>query len=67
MVFGDADGKETRIAADHVVLAAPGAPDPSLAAALSARGLETHAIGDCAGPGHLEHAFRQAAEVARGL
>jgi len=67
VVYAGAEGEARRVPADRVVLASPGVPDPSLAAALAAKGLEAHAIGDCAGPGQLEHAFRQAAEVARGL
>jgi NADPH-dependent 2,4-dienoyl-CoA reductase/sulfur reductase-like enzyme len=67
VVFADADGKEARAAADHVVLADAGAPDPSLAAALEARGLAAHAVGDCAAPGQLEPAFFRAAELARSL
>jgi 2,4-dienoyl-CoA reductase (NADPH2) len=67
VVYADAEGKESRARADHVILADPGAPDPSLAAALAAGGLETHAVGDCAGPGFLEAAFLQAARVARAL
>jgi 2,4-dienoyl-CoA reductase (NADPH2) len=67
VVYGDAEGREARAAADRVILAAPGEPDASLADALAARGFEAHAVGDCAGPGFLEHAFRQAAEVARRL
>jgi 2,4-dienoyl-CoA reductase (NADPH2) len=67
VVFADADGKEARVAADHVVLADAGAPDPSLAAALEARGLAAHAVGDCAAPGQLEQAFLRAAELARSL
>jgi 2,4-dienoyl-CoA reductase (NADPH2) len=67
VAYAGAEGEARRLPADFVVLATPGTPDPSLAAALAAKGLEAHAIGDCAGPGQLEHAFRQAAEVARGL
>jgi hypothetical protein len=67
VVYADAEGREARAAADRVILAAAGGPGRALADALAARGLEAHAIGDCAGPGFLEHAFRQAAEVARAL
>jgi pyruvate/2-oxoglutarate dehydrogenase complex dihydrolipoamide dehydrogenase (E3) component len=67
VAYANRGGEEARLDADRVILALPGAPDDALAGALAARGLEAHAIGDCAGPGQLEQAFLQAARAARAL
>jgi 2,4-dienoyl-CoA reductase-like NADH-dependent reductase (Old Yellow Enzyme family)/thioredoxin reductase len=67
LVTVDAEGRERRVPAACLIDAAPGEPDGSLVAALAARGLEAHAVGDCTGPGWLEAAFREAQDVARRL
>jgi 2,4-dienoyl-CoA reductase (NADPH2) len=65
--YAGAGGDETTLAAAHVVLADLGRPDDALAADLAAQGLPVYRVGDCAGPGYLEHALLQARHVAETL
>ena len=62
--YADARGAESTCAAEHVVLCDLGRADDALAAELAAQGLAAYRVGDCAGPGYLEHAFLQARHVA---
>jgi len=61
------EGKRQIIPADTVVVAAGSIPEASLVGALRARGLEIYAIGDCASPGRIADALREAARVGREI
>jgi 2,4-dienoyl-CoA reductase-like NADH-dependent reductase (Old Yellow Enzyme family)/thioredoxin reductase len=61
------EGKRQTIPADTVVVAAGAVPEASLVGALRARGLETYPIGDCASPGKIANALREAAWVGREI
>jgi len=65
--YADPDGAEHALAADAVVLSDALAPDDALATALSARGIEVHAIGDCRAPRTFEEAIYEATTTASAL
>lgn len=63
--FVDGDGRDRRVAADHVIVATGAHGDTALADALAARGLEVRAFGDATGVTYIEGAIRGAAEAVR--
>jgi 2,4-dienoyl-CoA reductase-like NADH-dependent reductase (Old Yellow Enzyme family) len=52
---------------DNVVIVSGRTPDQTLHAALAARGLEYHQVGDCESPSNIGKAFRDAWKVAVAL
>lgn len=63
VTYTRADAQHTA-PADHVIYAAGVEPDTSLADALIAAGVETHAVGDCAKVGYIQGAIHSASEAA---
>jgi pyruvate/2-oxoglutarate dehydrogenase complex dihydrolipoamide dehydrogenase (E3) component len=53
--------------ADTIVVAAGAVPEASLLNALQERGIETYSIGDCASPGKITDALREAVRVGREI
>ncbi|MCU4186728.1 FAD-dependent oxidoreductase [Acidiferrimicrobium sp. IK] len=60
----ESGGDEQSVPADTVIYAAGVRPDPTLADALRAAGLETVAAGDCATVGYIQGAIRSGADAA---
>ncbi len=56
--FRGVDGETRSVPVDNVVVAGGVEPSPVLAAALRARGLEVHEVGDATGVGYIEGAIR---------
>jgi 2,4-dienoyl-CoA reductase-like NADH-dependent reductase (Old Yellow Enzyme family)/thioredoxin reductase len=61
------DGSERRVEADALVLATVNLPQTWLLEALSASGLETHAVGDCVAPRLAVMAIYEGRELAQRL
>jgi 2,4-dienoyl-CoA reductase-like NADH-dependent reductase (Old Yellow Enzyme family)/thioredoxin reductase len=66
VVYRDTDG-EHRVPADAVVLATGVHADHTLAAEISAHGIEAHVVGDAAKVGYIEGAIRSAYVLAKEL
>lgn len=57
-------GEECHVPADHVIYAGGVEPDSVLADALTATGIDTFAVGDCAKVGYIQGAIHSGAEAA---
>lgn len=60
-------GQLTTIEADALVIAETPVPEPALAAALTARGMAFHQIGDCVAPRRASLAFLEGRELGMRL
>jgi 2,4-dienoyl-CoA reductase (NADPH2) len=67
VAYRDVEGREQRTAADVVLIASGARSNPALSAALRERGIEAHAIGDCAELGYIRGAMESASRLALAL
>jgi 2,4-dienoyl-CoA reductase (NADPH2) len=67
VVYTDAEGRDTEIPADTVVLAMGSRPENSLAEALEGSGVEVRVIGDASGVGKIGDAVSAGFDLAREI
>ncbi|HQX46648.1 MAG TPA: FAD-dependent oxidoreductase [Steroidobacteraceae bacterium] len=65
--FTDREGRQQKLAADHVIVAKGASGDLALAEELRTAGFTIHTVGDCRGVSYIEGAMRSAAEAAAAI